>query len=543
MKHKAKVHAHGKIDDAPSSRGTEKPTKLASDSITIQMVSVSSLQPNGWNANVMSEEDEVQFANEVRRLGRLPKPIVVRKRGKGYQIVDGEHSWKAARECGLKEVPCEIIDTDEFEAMLQTFKRNRHGENDRVKLGRLFQRMMQEKQLSGRQLGLLIGESEGTIRNFLLYAEAAAVRNSYAPERAEGRRLSADVEVAGLSVRQVHTYMALPADRRDEWLDAGARISDAERFQGATSPASQIAEAGPLPVPIQRESSEHSDGEVEASQRPEDDAVPADDLQAPASAPATISPDQQGSPNHRIPDSLDDLWQRADRMTREKFLAGVLAEPNMLAFARSIISQAVAEDAQAREKEAQENERLQIELQRKRQEVESIRAVLQQQHQEVASLRAELQRQHQTATSLRAELERQRQQTERERARFDTINKEYLRASEAEAHWRSRADEERQQASRARMSYLRLLAQCFGSGGFPWQTGGGMASSPPLLDLMVLGLQWPCTREDLKKAHRAAVKEYHPDRNLDDKQAEENFKKAQAAYDRLCDEFDKLGIR
>ena len=87
MKQKAKVHAHGKIDDAPSSRGTENPTKLASDSILIKMVPVSSLQPNGWNPNVMSEEDEVQFANEVRRLGQPPKPIVVRKREKGYQIV------------------------------------------------------------------------------------------------------------------------------------------------------------------------------------------------------------------------------------------------------------------------------------------------------------------------------------------------------------------------------------------------------------------------------------------------------------------------
>jgi len=87
---------------------------------SITHLPINQLQPNAWNPNQMTDTQFRELVEEVRRLGRVPKPIVVRHHGEQFEIVDGEHNWQAAQEVGLTELPCEIIDADDFEAMLQT---------------------------------------------------------------------------------------------------------------------------------------------------------------------------------------------------------------------------------------------------------------------------------------------------------------------------------------------------------------------------------------------------------------------------------------
>lgn len=51
----------------------------------------------------------------------------------------------------------------------------------------------------------------------------------------------------------------------------------------------------------------------------------------------------------------------------------------------------------------------------------------------------------------------------------------------------------------------------------------------------VLGVSKKASQDEIKKAHRKLVRQYHPDRNPDDKAAEDRFKEIQAAYDVLGD--------
>jgi molecular chaperone DnaJ len=63
----------------------------------------------------------------------------------------------------------------------------------------------------------------------------------------------------------------------------------------------------------------------------------------------------------------------------------------------------------------------------------------------------------------------------------------------------------------------------------------------------ILGVDRKASQEEIKKAHRKLVRQYHPDHNPGDAKAEERFKEVQAAYDLVGDpekrkQYDRGGI-
>ena len=62
----------------------------------------------------------------------------------------------------------------------------------------------------------------------------------------------------------------------------------------------------------------------------------------------------------------------------------------------------------------------------------------------------------------------------------------------------------------------------------------------------VLGVSKDASSDELKKSYRKLAMQYHPDRNPDDKSAEEKFKEAAEAYEILSDsdkraKYDRFG--
>ena len=51
----------------------------------------------------------------------------------------------------------------------------------------------------------------------------------------------------------------------------------------------------------------------------------------------------------------------------------------------------------------------------------------------------------------------------------------------------------------------------------------------------ILGVAKNATEDEIKKSYRKLAMKYHPDRNPDDKNAEERFKEAKEAYEMLSD--------
>ena len=232
--------------------------------MTTQQLSPELLSPNDYNPNRMSDTEFAELVTEVRHLGRLPKPLVIRPNGEGFVIIDGEHGWRAAKEVGLSEIPCEVIDVDDFEAMRQTYKRNQHGQHNPVLQGVMFKRMMAESGVSQRELAKDIEVSEGTVRNSLEYVKALEslpewlgvakrhidrhefeeedVRNGYALFKAVGHDMHPDdmrngyaLWIEWLSARQVRLLNRLPTIVAGLWFISGADVRALHASKGEPS--------------------------------------------------------------------------------------------------------------------------------------------------------------------------------------------------------------------------------------------------------------------------------------------------------------------
>jgi ParB family transcriptional regulator, chromosome partitioning protein len=104
------------------------------------------LEPNPWNPNVMSPE---MFDKEVRSIQEFGfvDPLTIREHGTDrFQIIDGEHRWKAGMSIGMEQFPCIVIDVDDDTAKELTIVLNEtRGTSDQVKLADLVRDLAQRR--------------------------------------------------------------------------------------------------------------------------------------------------------------------------------------------------------------------------------------------------------------------------------------------------------------------------------------------------------------------------------------------------------------
>ncbi len=72
--------------------------------VNIQEVDLKSILPNPWNPNKQTEFVFEKERNSIREHGFID-PILVREKGKKFEIIDGEHRFKAAELEGFKSIP------------------------------------------------------------------------------------------------------------------------------------------------------------------------------------------------------------------------------------------------------------------------------------------------------------------------------------------------------------------------------------------------------------------------------------------------------
>lgn len=111
-------------------------------------VSIDEVYPNKWNPNV---QDEKTFQREIEsiKIHGFIDPILVRKKGDVYEIIDGEHRWRAARELKYTEIIIESLgEVDDTTAKILCIKMNNlRGQDDVLKRAEIL-KTLKEGQLS-----------------------------------------------------------------------------------------------------------------------------------------------------------------------------------------------------------------------------------------------------------------------------------------------------------------------------------------------------------------------------------------------------------
>jgi hypothetical protein len=99
---------------------------------------ITTLHPNPWNVNVMEGEAFRALKESVEELGFVEPPVVRRhpKKPRNWQIIGGEHRWKAAKELGMVKIPIVVLDLDDEQARKAVLMLNNRGRAEHLALAR-----------------------------------------------------------------------------------------------------------------------------------------------------------------------------------------------------------------------------------------------------------------------------------------------------------------------------------------------------------------------------------------------------------------------
>ena len=114
--------------------------------ITILQVEVANLRPNPWNTNSVGAQNFEKLKGSIEKLGFF-KPILARELDGGiFEILGGEHRWRAAMEQGISTVPVMSVGkiNDLVAKQMSLVDNERYGEDDQIALQRLIEEIQSE---------------------------------------------------------------------------------------------------------------------------------------------------------------------------------------------------------------------------------------------------------------------------------------------------------------------------------------------------------------------------------------------------------------
>ena len=142
----------------------------------IQQLSIKELHPHPDNRPLGVNQEKVeQIAAMMQAVGYdQSKPLKVRKIETGFQIIEGEHRWRAATKAGIEQVPAFVIECDDEEALIQLVAGNVQTDNHPLDVGIAALKATTRYSQSGRSakdFGERIGVSKDSISRYIRAAK------------------------------------------------------------------------------------------------------------------------------------------------------------------------------------------------------------------------------------------------------------------------------------------------------------------------------------------------------------------------------------
>ena len=147
---------------SPAVEKVQEPARAA------QELLIKNIAANPYQPRCNFDEEKLQeLAASIKEFG-VVQPVVVRKKGRSYELVAGERRLRAAGLAGLTKVPAIVKDYDDAKMMEIALIENiqRHDLNP-IEEAQGLRRLMQEFKLTQEQTAEKVGRSRSAVTNIL----------------------------------------------------------------------------------------------------------------------------------------------------------------------------------------------------------------------------------------------------------------------------------------------------------------------------------------------------------------------------------------
>lgn len=132
----------------------------------IQPIDISLIEPNREQPRKEFEQDKLLELSKSIKTHGVIQPIIVTKNDSGYELVAGERRWRAAKEAGLKEIPCIIRRLERLESTEIALIENIQRENlNAIEEALAYKTLIEKYRLTQEGVADVVGKSRSYITN------------------------------------------------------------------------------------------------------------------------------------------------------------------------------------------------------------------------------------------------------------------------------------------------------------------------------------------------------------------------------------------
>ena len=158
----------GDVEIKTTGAAEEYIRKYEQNGDAVLFIDINDIKPNSTQPRQIFNEEKIdELAASINAHGVI-QPILVKKSGKGFEIVAGERRWRAARKAGLKQVPGIVRELTKEEFMFASLIENIQRENlNPIEEAEAFQKICEEFGVTQEDVSLNVGKSRPYITNAL----------------------------------------------------------------------------------------------------------------------------------------------------------------------------------------------------------------------------------------------------------------------------------------------------------------------------------------------------------------------------------------
>lgn len=152
----------------PLGRGLSAILKDIEDKGTSRSIAIDQIVPNPSQPRVRMDDRTIdELAASIAEKGIL-QPILVKPKGKLYEIIAGERRYRAAILAGLREIPAIIRDVDDREALEIALMENLQREDlNPLEIAAVYEKFIEEFAYTHEELAKKMGVDRSSVTNCL----------------------------------------------------------------------------------------------------------------------------------------------------------------------------------------------------------------------------------------------------------------------------------------------------------------------------------------------------------------------------------------